>query len=210
VSFKKVLFLLILLSSTANSNAALITTNDILVIEFEFQAPIPLTITPDVLQLIVVGQVTNYTGASATLYDSQQILGQYILDDSLQAALSSPQSGISFGSNVFWGNSGNLMTALNPTVIDFQSITDQTIVGRIEFAPLTGTIDFDFTFSNPNAFGLNLIESTGATGGMFADIESTITNIELKQNTVDAPATIPLIGIALAALGYSLRRNLSW
>jgi hypothetical protein len=96
------------------THATVLTTDDILLIEFEISDSPSFTSAPDTLQLIVDGMTTNFTDSSATLSDGTTELGSYTIDTSGQSSITFPVSGIPFASNLFWGTSDNLLLSNFP------------------------------------------------------------------------------------------------
>jgi hypothetical protein len=99
------------------------------------------------------------------------------------------------------------LSNFQPTVIDFSTILDKTILGSIKFSISTGSLDIDFF--NPNSIRLMLRESVGPMGVRDVGVDVILTNISIVSATpVPEPTTMLLFGLGLLGVaGVSRRKN---
>ncbi|MBD1922603.1 hypothetical protein H6F77_16170 [Microcoleus sp. FACHB-831] len=179
--------------------AATLTPDDLLVVDFTLSPT--LSAVPNALLLNLNGfiQVNQpFTERTAKLFDSNMLLGTatnsiFGTYTGLLGSLSSSNSWKSFSSP--W-NSGN------PTTINFDSLVDSSIDGRIEFSIATGEIEFDL-----DRVDVWLFLATNTAGGWRIDGLNTTSVRVVKKSSIPEPD--PLLGLSLFGLGLLLKKKLS-
>lgn len=124
-----------------SSTAQTITLNAAETLRINFNDAPPFDNTPDVLQLHLgyVDILSPCTSLSGTLYNGQTLLGTHVSD--IFALYFRYNTGtLSLCPAVGWKSPASLFTYDNPAIIDFTSIQDGTINGRIDFRIQTGTM----------------------------------------------------------------------
>jgi hypothetical protein len=130
-------------------------------------------VTPDVLSLHfgLTEVLAALTGRVASVYDGETLLGTH------------DSSGDPFGNHVgllnldpsnVWTTPGNVYVFLDPAEVDFSSIQDGTIEGRIEYTVLTGEHDVPLQQIN-----LRLGQGVGQASQIVVTPAPTITSIEV-------------------------------
>jgi hypothetical protein len=185
-----------LLASFGAVHGAVLGVGDKLSIEFQMPASPTFANTPDTLHLIVDGMTFNFTGSSATLFDGAKQLGAYTPDLSRQM-YKFPISGLPFASNIIWGTAENLLTSFTPTIVNFNSILNRSIDGRILFEIPTGKLNINL--NNPNSIKLMVVRSVGPMGVIDSGVNPTITNISLVSTVPEStPAVLLIFGLIFA------------
>jgi hypothetical protein len=139
---------------------------------------------PDTLEFCLGNVVANkYTSISGSLYDNNTLLGIHTYSD-----FGEYTGPLSLSPASTWKSSESVFTFFEPAVIDFSSIRNGTINGRIDCTIKTGSMTIDFTSVN-----LFMIQANKSNGGHPSYPDPVITSISI----VPEPASALLIGAGL-------------
>ena len=118
------------------AQADVITPDNKIVIEFETAGEYNLT--PDVMSLLfgLTEVIEPFTARVASVYDGDTLLGTHSSD-----LFGNHVGLLNLDPSNVWTTPGNIYVFLDPAEIDFTSIQDGTIKGRIEYTVQTGAHD---------------------------------------------------------------------
>jgi len=130
------LLTLIVACAGAGAQADVITPDNKIVIEFETSGD--FNVTPDVMSLLfgLTEVLEPFTARVASVYDGDELLGTHTSD-----LFGNHVGLLNLDPSNVWTTPGNVYNFLDPAEIDFTSIQDGTIEGRVEYTVLTGAHD---------------------------------------------------------------------
>lgn len=176
--------------SSPNAHSTIIRNGEKAIIEFSFDgAPTPLFPSPDLLLFTTAGGALSIESVSYRIYNGETLLGEYI-----------QVGNYSFGGQSFQSasNSYSEWIGKESLTIDFTTIVNGTIDGRIEYEPIfsgDGEVDVNIYFE--------LLTQSGPNSG-YINTAPTINNVSV----VPEPTSAILILCAFSfALIYKMRRS---
>ncbi len=148
--------------------AETLAAGDTLCIQFSVQPPYSPT-SPDVLllHLGLIQVFQPYTARVSVLFDGPNELGVH-----RDTTLGGYVGMLNLEPASAWVAPGSAYTFLNPAVVDFTSIWDGTIEGRIEFTIETGSVEIPI-----GQVHLALLAASAASGGTLIDPPPVITSM---------------------------------
>lgn len=130
---------------------------------------------PDVLSLNfgIVNVLTPFTSRTAALYDGAALLGAHT--NTLFGGHTGP---LSLNPSNTFAEAGSPYTFLTPATVDFTTIQNGTIVGRIDFTIQTGAIDIPL-----NQVNISGMRANGPSSGTLVNPQPTTTSVTIVDPT---------------------------
>lgn len=166
---------LFLTTSTPSARADVLTPDDTLHVEFTINNNWQ-GVTPDVITLGfgIIQVLSAFTSRTARIYDDCTLLGTDV-----KTSFGGYVGTLSLNPTNGFIDASSVWSFKNPAVIDFTSILDGSIQGRIEFKIATGAIDIPL-----NQVSLSMIHATSASGGSVTNPQPTVTHVSIDSTSV--------------------------
>ncbi|MCP3918538.1 MAG: hypothetical protein GY711_23575 [bacterium] len=196
--------------STPLASADVLTPSEVLRVEFTIDNAFNLQPNTLSLNFGIVQVLAAYTERSAALYDGSTLLG---IDS--KTSFGSHVGPLSLNPSNSWVTATSPYTFKNPTIVDFTTILDGTIQGRVDFTIATGAIDIPL-----NQVNLRLLRATGPSSGNVVTPPPTVTSVAIVNdiggnycgpaapNSSGGPAAILAFGSTMAG-GNPLRLDVT-
>lgn len=179
-------------SSSALGVTLTLTPSETLVIDFTVQTS-PLINTADTLYLGLgnVEVIQPFTTRTSQLFNGNSLLGNYS-----SSSFGNFTGNLALFASERWKSATSLFTLDNPTVIDFSSINNSSIDGRINFTIQTGQMNIDST-----QIYISLLKANKTSGGTPIP-GAEVTAVNLQSQSVPEPITV--LGL-LTGVGFGVR-----
>jgi hypothetical protein len=182
------------------ARADVLTPSEVLRVEFAIDNNFNLQPNTISLSFGIIQVLSAYTSRSAAMYDGATLLG---IDT--KTSFGSHVGALSLSPSNSWVSATSPFTFKNPTVIDFTSILDGTIQGRVDFTIATGAVDIPLS-----QVSLWMLRATSPSGGTPVTPAPILLSVEIVgdlgtsycspaiANSTGAPAFISASGSSLA------------
>ncbi len=185
----------------APASADVLNAGEILRVDFTVNNN--FNIQPNTLKLNfgLIQVVSPFGTRSAALYDGSTLLGT-----AMSSSFGTHMGALNLDPSNSFTTSTSPWTFGSPAIVDFTSILNGTIQGRIEFSLTTGAMDIPLGQVN-----LSFIRATNGSGGSVTSPAPTVTNVEIVStigtsycgpgvpNSTGAPGVIQASGSVVAA-----------
>lgn len=161
--------------STPSARADILTPDDTLRVEFTIDNNW-LGVAPDVIMLHfgLVQVLSAYTARTAEMYDGANLLGT-----DTKTSFGGYVGTLSLNPSNGWVDANSVWSFKNPAVIDFTTILDGTIQGKILFTIQTGAVDIPL-----NQVNLTMIRGSSPSGGTVVSPPPTVTHVSIDSGSV--------------------------